>query len=160
MPNLSKINQISIETEFELSLDPAKSYFIHGRAGVGKTFLALQIAKRNQNWDFINFLELVKTAQNSFGDQHENWLNRERLKELKDDNLLIIDDIGIEKTTDYITQVVYDLINYRYENCLHTIITSNFSLEEIEKKYHERIADRIQGMSETIGLKGESKRKK
>lgn len=58
---------------------------------------------------------------------------------------LILDDIGTSKTTDWVLEQLYLLINYRYEMKLTTIYTSNYSLDELgEKLGDDRIPSRIQ----------------
>jgi len=173
--SLSPENLSSYDTEYKLSIDPKVSYFLHGKAGTGKTFTSLQIAKNwikegskitGKNLDdilylqFHRFIDLVKSARNSFGDGEDNYRNKMKIKELYDLPLLIIDDLGTEKNTEFVDEIIFDLVNFRYENRLQTIFTSNFSLSEIETKYHERIADRIKGMCQVIELKGESYRAK
>ena len=53
--------------------------------------------------------------------------------------LLILDDLGREKTTDWTRDVLYDLINYRYSHRLPTIFTTNEDLGG----YDEAIASRV-----------------
>lgn len=60
--------------------------------------------------------------------------------------LLVLDDLGAEKVSDYVKQTLYLLINKRYGDCRDTIITSNLSLEEIGQSYGDRLASRIAGM--------------
>ena len=58
-------------------------------------------------------------------------------------DILIIDDIGVEKVTDWAFQSVNGLVNNRYEYFRPTIITANLSLDELEKVYGSRLASRI-----------------
>lgn len=161
--SLSQENQknynLPISPQFA-NIPRGKSLFLTGRSGNGKTTLALQLTKElvkstKENpidWSFVSFLDLVKIAQNSHKEGDEGWQNRQKLKYLKETFLLILDDIGVEKQTEFVDQLIYEVIDYRYQHHLPVFITSNFSLEEIGKKYHSRIASRIIGMCEEIKL--------
>jgi DNA replication protein DnaC len=62
-------------------------------------------------------------------------------------DLLILDDLGVDKPSDWVLNVLYNIINYRYENLKKTIITSNFSLDEIAEAFNDnRITRRIERM--------------
>ena len=72
-------------------------------------------------------------------------------------DLLILDDIGVERGTPWTQERLYDLINTRYNECKCTIFTSNLSPTEIEDKLGIRIASRIRS-SKVIELKGADRR--
>jgi DNA replication protein DnaC len=167
---LSPRNQQNYEKEFkkEFNFDLSKSYFIHGNAGVGKTFQSIQFVKfwlekelikeeyESRYVKFCSFLDLVKIARKaSTKDNEEGYVARSNLKFIKEVELLVLDDLGVEKHTDFIQETVYDVISYRYEGLLQTIITSNFDLSEIGEKYHSRIASRIGGMCEIVKPKNQ-----
>ena len=57
--------------------------------------------------------------------------------------LLILDDLGAEKITDFVKQITYYIINEREINCLQTIITSNFNLSQIDEMIDSRVSSRI-----------------
>jgi len=180
LETLSPINQASYVTEYTaLQSDFTKSYYLYGTAGSGKTFIALQIVKKfldslhtdvkDIDYDinetsyvkFMSWSSLIDTARKTFGDDEYNRQNRYELKNLKEIGFLVIDDLGTEKNTEFVDSVLYDFINYRYENQLQTIFTSNFTLDEIKEKYHSRIADRILGLcgkDNIREMKGKSKR--
>lgn len=160
---LTPRNQQNYEKDFraEFKLDLSKSYFIHGNTGIGKTFQSIQFVKfwlekqglegdeQTRSAKFCSFLDLVKIARiAATNSSEEGWNARKNLDFIKDVELLVLDDIGVEKHTDFIQETVYDTINHRYEHLKQTIITSNFDLKEIGEKYHARIASRIAGMCE------------
>lgn len=70
----------------------------------------------------------------------------------------IFDDLGAEKTTDWVLQTLYTVLDRRYRDMKRTIFTSNLSLDQISLKLNDRIASRIAGMCKVIELKGEDKR--
>lgn len=72
--------------------------------------------------------------------------------------LLVIDDIGSEKPSDWVTERLYTIINNRITNGLATIYTSNVSLESLETALGHRIASRIKGSSDCIKFIGIDRR--
>jgi len=71
-------------------------------------------------------------------------------------DLLLFDDLGVERDTDYGLSNLYNLFNRRWENCKKTIITSNYSVEEIGKNLGVRLADRIVRSGDIVKMKGGS----
>ena len=82
------------------------------------------------------------------------------LKDYFNTPLLILDDLGAEKTTDWALQSLYIIINKRLSEELQTIITSNLSLDELRDKIGDRIASRIAGMCKIVKLTGRDRRLK
>lgn len=89
-------------------------------------------------------------------------------RKLKEAWVLFIDDIGIENFTgfkgDDMNAVLYEIINYRYNNNLTTCFTSNYGIRdlEIEKSVLKQTADRIRGMTagNWFEIKGSSVRER
>ena len=67
---------------------------------------------------------------------------------------LVLDDIGVEKMTDWARQTLDVIFYERDGHNLATIITSNLSPDEIEKKIDARISSRIAGMGKILPLIG------
>ena len=57
--------------------------------------------------------------------------------------MLILDDLGAEKPSDWVKEQLYVIINRRYENMLPTIITTNCTMNELKDRIGERTASRI-----------------
>ena len=72
--------------------------------------------------------------------------------------LLIVDDIGAEKNTEWVNERLLSLINSRLMNGLSTIYTSNCSLDELGARMGERIKSRIKGSTHEVQLTGKDKR--
>lgn len=58
-------------------------------------------------------------------------------------HLLVLDDLGAEKPTEFVITTLYLIINRRYENMLTTVITSNYDYNDLADIIDERIIDRI-----------------
>jgi len=73
-------------------------------------------------------------------------------------DVLVLDNLGVEKTSDWVLQTLYTIIDRRYREELRTIITSNLSIEEIREKLDDKIASRIVGMCRVCILRGMDRR--
>jgi len=136
--------------------DINKSLYLFGEAGSGKTFLATLILKdiwkNKKKGAFLSYPEFIFSIQTDY----------ENKASLVDENktfngCLVIDDFGAEKMTDFVRQVSYLIINYREQNRLQTIITSNFTLDEIDKYIDRRISSRISGWCKILKLSGDKR---
>jgi len=139
-------------------LDINKSYFFYGDTGAGKTFTAVEILKKRwkngQSGLFISYPELLFSIQTNY---EQNAEMVDEIKKYK--QLIVLDDFGAEKMTDFVRQVSYLIINYREQNKLQTIITSNFTLDEIDMYIDRRISSRIAGMCEVVRMSGDKRLK-
>ena len=72
----------------------------------------------------------------------------------------MIDDLGAEKTTDFVRQTLYYIVNEREQNELPIIVTSNYTLKDLAAKFDERISSRLAGMCKQVKLTGTDRRVK
>ena len=130
-----------------------------GDVGTGKTFFAACIAnalvEQNVSVKMTNFSTILNDL---FAESDKN----KYLARLNDHNLLIIDDLGIERGTEYALEQVYNVIDTRYKSGKPLIITTNLTLDEL--KYptdipHKRIYDRVLGMCVPVMFNGVNFRK-
>ena len=127
-----------------------------GGTGLGKTHLSLAIANVVIN---RGYSVIYGTAQNILGDlQNENFGRIDNLKyrenEILDVDLLILDDLGTEFKSAYTVSCLYNIINTRLSAKLPTIISTNYSIDEIESIYDQRTTSRIIGGYSTLILTG------
>lgn len=139
-----------------------RGIYIFGPVGSGKTHIAYAIAEYAEQElktvvQVYNVTEMLASFRSDF-DQH--WSNREnidrRLKEFK--GLLILDDIGAEKPTEWVAETLYRIINQRYNDMLPTVFTSNLSLSELAPQIGDRTASRIAGGCDVVQLTGDDRR--
>jgi DNA replication protein DnaC len=69
-----------------------------------------------------------------------------------------MDDLGVEKTSEWSMQTLYTITDWRYRELRQTLVTSNLTLDEIAGKVGDRIASRIAGMCKVVELKGKDRR--
>ena len=130
-------------------------YIYSGTKGSGKTMLSCcilnEISKRYAgSVKFVNILDFLEMTKKSYdGD--------ESVKALYDASLLVIDDIGVQMSKEWIDTVLYRLINERYANRLPTIYTSNIPVDHL--KMDDRIIDRIESTTFSVTIPEESIRK-
>lgn len=138
-----------------------KSLFITGDTGVGKTTLMASLAKlylKNRvNIKWISFASFIIHLQQGFkNNKNDPFANAIEVAEYL--GIVMIDDLGAEKTTEYVRQIIYYILNEREQNCLPVVITSNFNINELSAKSDKRIASRIAGLCKQIKLTGKDRR--
>lgn len=120
--------------------------FIWGeQSGNGKTHLAIALLKtmlwRGYDIEYITAPMLMVLLRGSFSNDNSSEISI--INEYTNVDALLIDDIGVEKNTDYCMQCWYTIINNRYNDCKPTIFTSNYSLKILSEKLGNRIISRI-----------------
>jgi len=73
--------------------------------------------------------------------------------------LLVIDDIGAEKPSEWTQERIYSVIDHRYANCLPLIVTSNLPPSKLADQIGDRAASRLAEMCEVVAMTGTDRRK-
>jgi len=138
-----------------------KNLFIFGGTGAGKTVFSCCVAKhlirKGESVEYISFPKFIMRLQSSFNDKDLNPYDIAN-QTASNRGCLIIDDLGAEKLTDYVRQIMYFIINEREQQDLQTVITSNFSLPELSEQIDPRISSRIAGMCKVLKFSGKDYR--
>ncbi|WP_156072806.1 ATP-binding protein [Faecalibacterium prausnitzii] len=131
-----------------------------GQVGTGKSYLAGCIANALMEREIpvcmTNFALILNDLAASFKDRNE-YISR-----LCSFPLLILDDFGMERGTEYGLEQVYNVIDSRYRSKKPLIVTTNLTLEELqhpEDTAHTRIYDRLLEMCCPVCVTGENFRK-
>lgn len=124
------------------------SLFLYGETGLGKTHLSLSIAEEVINKGYGVIYGSAQNLISRIEDEHFGRRNIDTAPSesyLIECDLLILDDLGAEFSTQFTVSVIYNIINSRLLSGLPTIISSNLSLPELEARYTSRITSRIVG---------------
>lgn len=116
-----------------------------GEPGCGKTHLAAAVANyrraKGQPALFVVVPDLLDYLRSTFSP--DSSISYDDLFErVKSSPLLILDDLGAQSSKPWAEEKLYQLINYRYNLELPTVITSNHDLDAIERRLRSRIMDR------------------
>ena len=164
-----------------------RGLFLFGTYGTGKTHLAVATVRRLMEADPERFgVRLPETETRIYGVNHEDYkglycsffsvvdlLDAMRPgSEVKQvhgdwlfyraryDDLVVLDDIGAEKATDWVAERLYSIIDTRYRMERATIFTSNLSEKKMQDRLGGRIVSRIFEMTEQVPVIGPDYRRK
>ncbi len=144
--NLPPEQRQNLEEAFRLALDFAKSpeswLVFQGETGCGKTHLAAAIANyRFQAGNpamFVVVPDFLDHLRSTFSP--ESQVSYDQLFEsVKKAPLLILDDFGEQSATPWAQEKLYQVINYRYNHLLPTVITTRYTMDEIETRISSRL---------------------
>lgn len=156
---ITKAAQRYVENFSELRKS-GKGLLLYGNTGTGKTYTACEIANAliDKGYPVLvtNFARILNTLQGTFEKQ-------EYIDSFNSYQLLVIDDLGIERDTAYAKEQVFNIIDSRYRSGLPMVITTNLTMEKIknpEDIENRRIYDRILERCFPIEVGGSSRRRK
>jgi DNA replication protein DnaC len=149
-----------------------------GSIGVGKTHLAVGIlqalvSERGATGLFYDYRDLLKQVQNSYNSQvRETEL--EILRPVFEAEVLVLDELGASKPTEWVWDTVAHILNTRYNDRRTTIITTNYANgaplatvtegrvreETLGDRIGERMRSRLQEMCVVVEMQGEDFRQK
>jgi len=146
--NLLPEQRQNLEEVFRLALDFASSpdgwLVLQGVNGCGKTHMAAAIANEHLRAGkpvmFVVVPDFLDHLRSTFSP--ESKVSYDQLFEsVKNTPMLILDDFGEQSTTPWAQEKLYQVINYRYNARLATVITTCYSLDEIETRISSRLVD-------------------
>jgi len=150
-----------------------QGYFFTGNSGTGKTALACVLAKevikgvsdydwvygKSKEFGFITVPDFLLEIETGFKGRYYDEMPAGIIEKYASIEYLILDDLGAERSSEWVLEHLYILLNRREQNCRdNIIITSNLSLDELSGKIGDRITSRISGMTKTIRFTGKDRR--
>lgn len=141
-------------------LKEGRGLLLYGTVGTGKTYYAACIANRliDNGYSALmtNFARLTNAIQGMYEGKQEyiDSLNRY--------SLLVLDDLGAERKSEFMQEMVFNIIDSRYRAGLPFIITTNLTADEIKKPQdigYSRIYDRILERCFPVEVSGQSRRR-
>lgn len=130
---------------------------IFGNTGVGKTFLthciARDIMQASHSVLYLTATEFFDALLDKAFHQTDESVNL--YEQIQECELLIIDDLGTERNTDFVISQLFVCLNDRILNQKSTIISTNLTLNEIKSNYTERTFSRISNHYKVLRLAGD-----
>lgn len=126
-----------------------------GGVGCGKTHLAVGMGIVALGLGFSVYAttlgELLLAIRASFQRETEHS-EADLLETVCGVDLLILDDLGMEKPTPWARERLAYVVNQRYAANLATVITTNLDLDLLESQWHGRVMSRLYGAAQAVGL--------
>lgn len=143
-PERQKNLQRAYDLAFQFAQDPQGWLLLKGGFGAGKTHLAAAIAnyrlQLGQPALFIVVPDLLDYLRATYSPNSAVTYD-ERFEALRGAPLLLLDDFGSHSATPWAQEKLFQLLNFRYNAQLPTVITTNQELEEIDLRLRSRLAD-------------------
>ncbi len=141
-------------------LDAGRGLWFMGPVGTGKTTLAMLVSKAALRAGRSVAIYSLPRLLNEIRDTHRAERSHiELLDRLTAVDLLHIDDVGAERTTDWVLEELYSIVNGRYEDQRSIVITTNIKdRDELCGQITERTVSRLTEMCEELPLDGHDRR--
>lgn len=159
--------------------------FLQGPVGTGKSHLIVSVLRAMLENNIMSFgtppgeynfvdepaysgyycsmfsmVDLLGTLRESFGNDRLKAAARTMMHRARCDAIVILDDIGAEKPSEFVEEQLYALIDLRYRMQRSIFFTTNCTLKQLEGQIGSRSVSRIMEMCEGVRVGGEDWRKK
>jgi DNA replication protein DnaC len=115
-------------TEIDANLEAGRGLWFHGTVGTGKTTLALLVAKAARDAGravaIYSVPLLFAELRNTFGEDSEDS-HLALFRRLSGVDLLVLDDLGAERQTEWVLEQLFSLVNERWQDQRSIVVTSN-----------------------------------
>jgi DNA replication protein DnaC len=145
--------------QFEEFKKSGTGLLLYGSVGTGKTYysacISNELIDKGYTVLMTNFARLTNQLQGKFEGKQEY------LDSLNDYSLLIIDDLGAERNSEYMQEIIFNIIDARYRSGLPFIITTNLTIDVMmstDNIANKRIYDRILERCYPVKVDGTSRR--
>jgi DNA replication protein DnaC len=141
-------------------LDAGRGLWFMGEVGTGKTTLAMLVSKAALEAGRSVAIYSLPRLLNEIRDTHRAERSHvDLLDRLTAVDLLHVDDVGAERTTDWVLEELYSIVNARYEDERSMVITTNIvDHQALCEQIAERTVSRLTEMCDQLPLGGDDKR--
>ena len=134
-----------------------------GPPGTGKTHTAVAACRlaisRGEAAAYHNVVALVSRIQETYGADWHQESRTSVIAGVAGRDLVVLDDLGKERTTEDVRTIVYELVDAVYSSGARLIVCSNLAAEEYRARYDEAVTSRIAGACEVVAVRGGDRRR-
>jgi len=150
-PGVSRNGHQSLKAAYDAALRFARNphgrwIVLEGVYGTGKTHLAAAIGNlRLEAGDMVLFVtapDLLDHLRGAYSPNNASTYD-ETFDRVRDCTLLILDDLGVENPSEWSKEKLFQLLNYRYNERLATVITTNTDVDKLDPRLRSRMLDNI-----------------
>lgn len=147
-------NAQSYVKAFTLKNDNKNGLLLSGEVGCGKTHVAVgvlrEIIMKGYSGMYYNSPDLLRDIRATF-DRSSETTEDDLLEMVTSIDLLVFDDVGAERMTEFVLDRFYLIVNERYENAKPVIVTTNLNEATLEEHLGPRIVSRLSEMCGKLG---------
>jgi DNA replication protein DnaC len=147
--------------QLDQRLQEGRGLWFEGPQGTGKTTLAMLVSKHalaaGRSTAIYSVPRILAELRDTFDDDAE-WGSTELIDRLTEVELLQLDDLGAERTSPWVLEQLYAVINARYEAERAVLVTTNLGREALIEQVGARTVSRLTEMCDVIPLYGEDRR--
>ena len=149
----------------EENLDNGRGIFFCGSNGVGKSFLSCLILKEAYRHRYscrrVTFSAYINAYTESWGatKSERDVMEQDLLEKYKGVEFLVLEEVGKEIDSKIAKPILEDLLRYREEHGLSTIICCNLDLPDFRKYYEDSVVSLVRGNQTIVKITAEDRRK-
>lgn len=146
------------------NLNEGRGIFFYGSNGVGKSFLSCIILKEAYRHRYscrrVTFSQYINAYTESWGadKKSKDLMEQDLLDKYKGVEFLVLEEIGKEIDSKIAKPILEDLLRYREENGLSTVICCNLSLDDFKSYYKDSIASLVSGNQTIVRIVAQDRR--
>jgi DNA replication protein DnaC len=149
--------------DIDANLDAGRGLWFYGSVGTGKTTLAMLVSRHaleaGRSVAIYSLPRLLAEIRTTFDDDGRGGSYVDLLDRLTAVDLLHIDDVGAEKTSAWVLEQLYAIVNARYEDERSVIITTNLERDDLAEQINERTVSRLEEMCLVLPVGGRDLRR-